>query len=156
MWCQQWQVSQPKETGAASPQDMLMKQRVCVFGSQFLFFTCGKQKPDIVISLYLLWMCDVCWSSHVNNMSRLSSAICAAGKTTRSRVHKRRTPPLVSLCTHMSALPASHPSGFCPQMTRLGQKLPLQGKHAHTVNLKRLITTQKWLVPDLIKHRCDS
>lgn len=53
--------------------------------------------------------------------------------------------------THTQAPSQPHPSGLRPQMTLLGQKLPLEGKHAHTENLKQRITTQKWPVPKLHK-----
>lgn len=131
---------------------------VCFEANFFYFFTCGKQKPtrDMVVLLYVLLMCYTCWSSHVNNMSRLSSAMRDAGMATRSSADKEHRPWSFSAHTrtyeHLSSLT---PLRALPSNDLAEQKLPLGGKHVYTVNLKRLVTIQKWPVPDLMKHRCD-
>lgn len=49
-WCQQWQVSQPRETGTGALQDMLTKRAgLCVWKP--IFFHSRDSKPDIVVSL---------------------------------------------------------------------------------------------------------
>lgn len=77
----------------SSPAGYVNEASVFVCLEANILFTCGKQKPDRVASLYLLWMCDACWSLHVKNMSHLSSEICAASMATRSSVDKEERRP---------------------------------------------------------------
>lgn len=118
-----------------------------------IVFTRERQNLILRFHFALLRMCDACGhmfkftcQQHVPFL--LGHLRCWHGSTSASVDNPENGRTLVLLCSaraHTQTHTRHHtPLGFCPQMTQLHQKLPLEGKHAHTANLKRLITTQKW------------
>lgn len=112
---------------------------VCLEANIYYFYTREKQNFISWFRFALLWMCSrmVKFTCQQHVLSFLSHLRCWHGYTPVELIIKRMLGPGPALCTHThTSSQPSTPQGFCPQLTRPHQKLPLEGKHARTANLK--------------------